>query len=190
MKPIYQFLAIIALTALSAHARTWTSADGKSSFEGELIEFNATTGQVTVDRGGKHVTFKKQMLSDNDIAFLTNTKAAPTTTPKPAEPSNQKPLAVTPINNTAAAASNTTDYTFKPAPFDKRSTWLIKNFGPVGIGIMLEKGPVMKINSDLGYEPVTYSELTQDEKFWAGCKSCVNYDILMAKDRKNCLCMR
>lgn len=47
---------------------------------------------------------------------------------------------------------------------------------------------VMKINSDLGYEPVTYSELTQDEKFWAGCKSCVNFDILMSKERKNCLC--
>lgn len=47
---------------------------------------------------------------------------------------------------------------------------------------------VMKINSDLGYEPVTYSELTPDEKFWAGCKSCVNYDILMGKERKNCLC--
>ena len=47
---------------------------------------------------------------------------------------------------------------------------------------------VMKINSELGYEPVTYSELTQDEAFWAGCKSCVNYDILMGKERKNCLC--
>ncbi len=47
---------------------------------------------------------------------------------------------------------------------------------------------VMKINSDLGYEPVTYSELTQDENFWAGCKSCVNYDILIAKERKNCFC--
>jgi hypothetical protein len=47
---------------------------------------------------------------------------------------------------------------------------------------------VMKINSDLGYEPVTYSELSQDENFWAGCKSCVNYDILMSKDRKNCMC--
>ncbi|MEJ7822954.1 MAG: GNAT family N-acetyltransferase, partial [Chitinophagaceae bacterium] len=40
---------------------------------------------------------------------------------------------------------------------------------------------VMKINSDLGYEPVTYSELTDDEEFWAGCKSCVNFDILMSK---------
>ena len=47
---------------------------------------------------------------------------------------------------------------------------------------------VMRINSELGYEPVTYSELTPDEKFWAGCQSCVNYEILMSKGRKNCLC--
>jgi N-acetylglutamate synthase-like GNAT family acetyltransferase len=47
---------------------------------------------------------------------------------------------------------------------------------------------VMKINSELGYEPVTYSELTDDEEFWKGCRSCVNFDILTAKNRKNCLC--
>jgi hypothetical protein len=47
---------------------------------------------------------------------------------------------------------------------------------------------VMKINSELGYEPVTDSELTSDDAFWAGCQSCVNFDILMAKERKNCLC--
>ena len=47
---------------------------------------------------------------------------------------------------------------------------------------------VMKINSDLGYEPVTYSELTNDEEFWKGCQSCVNFDILTSKNRKNCLC--
>ncbi len=47
---------------------------------------------------------------------------------------------------------------------------------------------VMKINSELGYEPVTYSELTQDENFWKGCQSCVNYDILMSKQRQNCMC--
>jgi hypothetical protein len=47
---------------------------------------------------------------------------------------------------------------------------------------------VMKINSELGYEPVTYSELTQDDAFWAGCKSCVNYEILMSKERKICMC--
>lgn len=47
---------------------------------------------------------------------------------------------------------------------------------------------VMKINSDLGYEPVTYSELTNDEEFWKGCQSCVNFEILQSKERKNCLC--
>ncbi|MBO6573526.1 MAG: GNAT family N-acetyltransferase [Balneola sp.] len=48
--------------------------------------------------------------------------------------------------------------------------------------------PVMKINSDLGYKPVTFSELTQDETFWRGCQSCPNYDILSRNNRKNCLC--
>lgn len=47
---------------------------------------------------------------------------------------------------------------------------------------------VMKINSDLGYEPVTYGELTIDEEFWKGCRSCVNFEILMSKERKNCMC--
>src|SRR5690606_15853022 len=47
---------------------------------------------------------------------------------------------------------------------------------------------VMKINSDLGYDPVPYSELTQDEEFWKGCTSCVNFEILQSKERKNCLC--
>lgn len=47
---------------------------------------------------------------------------------------------------------------------------------------------VMKINSELGYEPVTYGELTTDEAFWAGCKSCVNFETLQSKQRKNCFC--
>ena len=47
---------------------------------------------------------------------------------------------------------------------------------------------VMKINSELGYRPVTFSELTTDEEFWNGCKSCPNYDILSRTQRKMCLC--
>ncbi len=47
---------------------------------------------------------------------------------------------------------------------------------------------VMKINSELGYKPVTFSELTDDPKFWAGCKTCTNYEILKAKEHKMCLC--
>jgi hypothetical protein len=48
---------------------------------------------------------------------------------------------------------------------------------------------VMKINSELGYRPVTLPELTDDEQFWKGCQSCVNYDILTRMNRKHCLCV-
>ena len=47
---------------------------------------------------------------------------------------------------------------------------------------------VMKINSELGYKPVTFSELTEDESFWQGCQSCQNYDILRRTKRSHCLC--
>ena len=47
---------------------------------------------------------------------------------------------------------------------------------------------VMKINSKLGYRPVTFSELTDDDQFWKGCQSCVNYDILVRMNRTKCLC--
>ena len=47
---------------------------------------------------------------------------------------------------------------------------------------------VMKINNEIGYRPVTYSELTDDEQFWHGCESCVNFPILQSKEHKNCLC--
>jgi hypothetical protein len=46
----------------------------------------------------------------------------------------------------------------------------------------------MKINTSLGYKPVTFSELTDDESFWKGCSSCINYDILSRTNRKHCLC--
>ncbi|MDX1908604.1 MAG: GNAT family N-acetyltransferase [Bacteroidia bacterium] len=47
---------------------------------------------------------------------------------------------------------------------------------------------VMKINSSLGYRPVTFSELTDEETFWTGCQSCPNYDVLTRTQRKMCLC--
>ena len=47
---------------------------------------------------------------------------------------------------------------------------------------------VMHINSELGYRPVTFSELTQDDQFWYGCSSCINYDILNRMNRVHCLC--
>ena len=47
---------------------------------------------------------------------------------------------------------------------------------------------VMRINSALGYKPVTFSELTDDDNFWKGCASCTNYDVLTRTNRKMCLC--
>ncbi len=47
---------------------------------------------------------------------------------------------------------------------------------------------VMKINYELGYHPVTFSEITKDEAFWNGCKTCKNFDILTRTERKMCLC--
>jgi len=47
---------------------------------------------------------------------------------------------------------------------------------------------IMKMNSQLGFEPVTFDQITKDESFWAGCASCTNFDILERKKRCNCLC--
>lgn len=47
---------------------------------------------------------------------------------------------------------------------------------------------VMKINTELGYVPVTFSELTTDPTFWKGCESCINYDVLCRNANVRCLC--
>jgi len=47
---------------------------------------------------------------------------------------------------------------------------------------------VMKLNSDLGYKPVTFSELTDDQTFWNGCQTCKNYDVLQRTNQSMCLC--
>lgn len=47
---------------------------------------------------------------------------------------------------------------------------------------------VMKMNSQLGYKPVTFSELTDDQSFWNGCQTCKNYDVLQRTKQSMCLC--
>ncbi|WP_420320490.1 GNAT family N-acetyltransferase [Flagellimonas sp.] len=47
---------------------------------------------------------------------------------------------------------------------------------------------VMKMNYELGYKPVTFSELTDDPEFWKGCQTCKNFDILTRTERNMCLC--
>ena len=47
---------------------------------------------------------------------------------------------------------------------------------------------VMKINTELGYNPVTFAQLTDDESFWKGCQGCINYDVLKRTERRYCIC--
>jgi hypothetical protein len=47
---------------------------------------------------------------------------------------------------------------------------------------------VMQMNTQLGYKPVTFAELTDDEAFWRGCEGCVNVDVLKRTERKYCIC--
>jgi GNAT superfamily N-acetyltransferase len=47
---------------------------------------------------------------------------------------------------------------------------------------------VMAMNTQLGYKPVTFADLTQDEAFWKGCEGCVNVDILHRTGRRYCIC--
>ena len=47
---------------------------------------------------------------------------------------------------------------------------------------------VMRINSALGFVPVTFTELTADQAFWKGCETCSYYDVLQRSGNKNCLC--
>ncbi len=47
---------------------------------------------------------------------------------------------------------------------------------------------VMTMNSQLGYKPVTFGDLTDDEAFWRGCEGCINVDVLHRTNRKYCIC--
>lgn len=47
---------------------------------------------------------------------------------------------------------------------------------------------VMRMNTQLGYIPVTFADLTDDDAFWRGCDGCVNVDVLKRTDRRYCIC--
>lgn len=81
-----------------------------------------------------------------------------------------------------------------------RGRGLAKKIKEKSFNLSLEKFPdaklfgltsgaaVMKINTELGYVPVTFADLTDDEAFWRGCQGCVNYDVLTRTERRYCIC--
>lgn len=80
MKPItpkslsFRSLFLVAITSLfitGVHARTWTSADGAKTFEGELKSYDPATGMVSVQLpNGKAMNFSQKVLSPTDVTFL------------------------------------------------------------------------------------------------------------------------
>ncbi len=62
--------AVASMLLAGAHARTWTSADGAKTFEGELQSYDAQKGMVTVTlANGKRLSFSQDRLSEADITF-------------------------------------------------------------------------------------------------------------------------
>lgn len=58
---------------------------------------------------------------------------------------------------------------------------------------LTSSGAVMRINTRLGYVPVPFAELTQDNEYWKGCGTpenpcCINCDVLARTNRKYCVC--
>jgi hypothetical protein len=63
--------ALTSLLLTGAHARTWTSADGAKTFEGELKSYDPRIAVVTVAlSNGKSMHFEQDKLSAADIAYL------------------------------------------------------------------------------------------------------------------------
>ena len=57
-------------------ARTWTSSDGSRTFEGEIRSYDVETKTVSVRSSGRILTFTEDRLSEEDLVYLKEWKAA------------------------------------------------------------------------------------------------------------------
>src|ERR1700744_1222761 len=58
-----------------------------------------------------------------------------------------------------------------------------KLYPAAGIFSITTGAAILKMNHRLGFEPVTYADITGEERFWEQCKGCVNYPILESQGR-------
>jgi hypothetical protein len=92
--------AITSLLLTGAHARTWTSADGAKTFEGELLSYDPASGAVGVKlSNGKEMKFSKKVLSEADLTFL-----------------DEKGKVEAPVANTSSAGKAAANLTVKALP--------------------------------------------------------------------------
>lgn len=141
-------LATSCLMAASASAqsRTWTDVQGRT-IEAELLRVESDA--AVVRKSGRELRLPLAVLSSQDKEYLASWKASakPVSTAANAKPS--KPVADPPAG--AYYTAETTPL-FHPHPDSvgrsANKPWLVRNFGPVGIGInLIRPGMTMQIHN-------------------------------------------
>jgi hypothetical protein len=142
--------AISILMITGSQARTWSSADGNKTFEGELTSYDAKTGMVDVTlAGGKKMSFNQKILSTADIKYLTDSakKPAVSVTKKVKKPLNKKQPTTKKSND---FQQDEQSFIFFPYPkANAKKPWNVRNFGPVGIGMDLTKPNLTMVISNV-----------------------------------------
>jgi hypothetical protein len=146
------FIAAVFFSASSVDARIWTSADGNHTIEGKLVGYDQPTGMLQIDKGKVTIKVKYTSLSNKDHAYLLSigTPIQGIAAASPARTIATQPKGTWKRPSVAEAF---TDKNFF-APFPKfegrgsQKSWLIKTFGPVGVGILMTKPDMtLKINN-------------------------------------------
>ena len=194
--PASRLARITATTALwmmfiaGAQARTWTSADGTQTFEGELKAYDQASGLVTVTmQSGKAARYHLNKFSADDKAFIVaqslgETLAAPET-PTPAATPAAAPAAVTAAGPGGQKVAVDTQGLFKrhdgkPADMSKpvQVFVLLGQSNMVGLGKIPSLQEAVKSKSKYPY-------LVEDDGSWTQRKDVRNVYIMSLKLQHN-----
>ncbi|MGB6222100.1 sialate O-acetylesterase [Haloferula sp.] len=161
--------AISLLFAAGLQARTWTSADGERTFEGDLVAYDVASGKVTVGMAnGSELVFDQSKLSEVDLAFL--------------KENGSKSKAAGGSGNAAAKPlpAELPDPDGKEADMSKP----VQVFILMGQSNMLGFGKVAG-GLDVAAKAGDYPFLVDDEGEWTTRKDVRNVRVMNFKDFKN-----
>ena len=179
--------ALLMMFIAGAQARTWTSADGTQSFEGELKSYDQASGMVTVTmQNGKAARYHLNKFSADDKAFIAaqslgEALAAPET---PAAP--PAPVAATPAAGPGAQKASVDaqglfkHHDGKPADMSKpvQVFVLLGQSNMVGLGKIPSLEEAVKSKSKYPY-------LVEDDGSWTQRKDVRNVYIMSLKLQHN-----
>ncbi len=163
--PAWMFLSVIGIPALflivlTAEARTWTDAKGRT-IEADILRVESNA--AIVKKSGKELRLPIETLSEQDKQFVAkwneeNKAAKATVGIAPKAEAKTTPIKKENAPPQPAAASEAAYYTAATAPIfnpfpettgrSASKPWLVKNLGPVGIGInLIRPGMTMQISN-------------------------------------------